>query len=35
MDEVEQKPRLVATLFGFDHWTSHSHYVQTILTTMP
>ena len=35
MNEVEQKPRLVATLLVFDHMTSYSHYVQTILATMP
>ena len=34
MNEVEQKPWLVATLLVFDHMTSHSHYVQTILATM-
>ena len=35
MNEVEQKPWLVATSLVFDDMTSHSHYVQTILATMP
>ena len=35
MNEVEHEPWLVTTLLVYGHMTSYSHYVQTILATMP